>query len=313
MALRNVVALAGGVGGAKMALGLARVLPPDRLTIIVNVGDDFSLYGLAISPDLDTVVYTLAGVVNPETGWGVASDTVHMLEMMRRYRDDPWFRLGDRDLATHLLRTQWLAEGASLTEVTRRLCAGLGVPHSILPATDSPVRTVVDSVEFGPLEFQAYFVRHRWQPTVTHLEYRGAEAATLPAAVEEALDECDLVIICPSNPLLSIAPILAVPGMRERITGHTCVAVTPIVSGAAIKGPSAKIMRELGMDVSAPAVAACYGDLLSGFVLDVRDASDYRPADFACRVLVADTIMSREQDKIRLARDVLRWVEDVMV
>jgi LPPG:FO 2-phospho-L-lactate transferase len=311
MALKQIVALAGGVGGAKLALGLARVLPPEHLTVIVNTGDDFTLFGLAISPDLDTVMYSLAGVANPETGWGLAGDTTQMLAMLRQYGEAPWFGLGDRDLATHLLRTQWLAEGQSLTQVTKRLCVGLGVSQTILPMSDDPVRTQVDTVEYGLLAFQEYFVKHGWQPVVKQISYAGAEVARPSEASLIALQKADAVVICPSNPLLSIAPILAVPGLRDALAKRPVVAVTPIVSGAALKGPAAKLMGELGWTVSPPSVAEYYGDLLDGFVLDRRDAEMYTQADFACRLFVDESVMVSEQDKVRLARQIVGWAEEV--
>ena len=311
MALKRIVALAGGVGGAKLALGLARALPPEALTVVVNTGDDFSLYGLAISPDLDTVMYTLGGVANPESGWGLAGDSNQMLDMLRQYGEQPWFGLGDRDLATHLLRTQWLAEGQSLTQVTARLCRGLGIPQAILPMSDDPVRTLVDTVEHGQLAFQEYFVRHRWQPVVERISYAGAAAARPGEAVLSALQAADAVVICPSNPLLSIAPILAVPGMREAMGGKPVVAVTPIVAGGALKGPAAKLMGELGWVVSPASVAAYYGDLLDGFVLDQRDSSAFTQADFACRMFVTETVMVSEQDRVRLAQQVVAWAEEI--
>ncbi len=309
MALNRVVALAGGVGGAKLALGLSRVLAPEQLTVVVNTGDDFTLYGLAISPDLDTVMYTLAGVANPQTGWGIAGDTAYMLEMLTCYGQRSWFRLGDRDLATHLLRTQWLGQGHTLTEVTRRLCLALGVEHPILPMTDSPVRTVVETEELGTLGFQEYFVLHRWQPTARAIHYRGAAGARPSPQVEAALGAADLVVICPSNPLLSIAPILAVPGIRQVMSQRPCVAVSPIVAGEAIKGPTAKLMRELGWPVTPASVAGYYGDLLTGFVVDRQDEETISEADWGCKVLVADTVMNTEQEKVRLAHEVLDWAE----
>jgi LPPG:FO 2-phospho-L-lactate transferase len=309
MAIGNVVALAGGVGGAKLALGLSRILSPDRLTVVVNTGDDFCRYGLAISPDLDTVTYTLAGIVNPEFGWGLAGDTTCTLDTLAQLGEDTWFKLGDRDLATHLLRTGWLSEGHTLTEVTRRLCVKFGIAHSLLPMADTPIRTMVDTVEYGWLEFQEYFVRYHWQPTIRHLDYQGAEVASLTPQVMSALTNAALVVICPSNPLLSIAPILAVPGVRDAVAARPCVAVSPIIAGQAVKGPAAKIMHELGWSVSAPAVADYYGLLLDGFVLDEQDVPQYSESDFKCRLLVANTVMKNDQDKIRLAHEVLSWAE----
>ncbi len=310
MALEHVVALAGGVGGAKLALGLLRALRPEQLTVIVNTADDFVYYGLPISPDLDTVMYTLAGIANPETGWGVAADTTHMLDMLARYGEAPWFRLGDHDLATHLLRAAWLAQGQTLTQVTRRLAEALGVQSALLPMTDAPVHTIVYTREQGRLEFQEYFVRYRWQPVVERIEYAGAESALPTPAVLAALAAADIVVICPSNPLLSVAPILALSGVRAALRQKPCVAVSPIVAGQALKGPAAKLMAELGWDVSPLAVARYYGDLLDGFVLDVRDRDGFSDQDFPCRVLVTDTVMQNDGDKLRLAREILRWTEE---
>lgn len=310
MALERVVALAGGVGGAKLALGLSRALRPEQLTVVVNTADDFVLYGLPISPDLDTVMYTLSGIANPETGWGVAGDTTHMLDMLARYGETPWFRLGDRDLATHLLRAAGLAQGQRLTQVTRRLAAALGVQSALLPMTDAPVRTIVHTREQGHLEFQEYFVRYRWQPVVERIEYAGAESALPTSEVMTALAAADVVVICPSNPLLSVAPILALSGVRAALRQKPCVAVSPIVAGQALKGPAAKLMAELGWDVSPLAVAHYYGDLLAGFVLDVQDRDGFSDQDFPCRVLVTDTIMQDDGDKLRLAREILRWIEE---
>ncbi len=310
MALEHVVALAGGVGGAKLALGLLRILRPEQLTVIINTADDFVYYGLPISPDLDTVMYTLAGVANPETGWGVAGDTTHMLDMLARYGEAPWFRLGDRDLATHLLRAAWLAQGQTLTQVTRRLTEALGVQSALLPMTDAPVRTIVYTREQGRLEFQEYFVRYRWQPVVERIEYVGAESAPPTPEVMAALAAADVVVICPSNPLLSVAPILTLSGVRAALRQKPCVAVSPIVAGQALKGPAAKLMAELGWDVSPLAVVRYYGDLLDGFVLDVRDRDGFSDQDFPCRVLVTDTVMQNDGDKLRLAREILRWTEE---
>lgn len=303
----RVVALAGGVGGAKLVFGLAQVLPPDRLTVVGNVADDFALYGLHISPDLDTVMYTLAGVANPETGWGLAGDSVQMLEMLARYGEDTWFRLGDRDVATHLLRTHWLAAGLSLTEVTARLAGALGVRQRLLPVTDDPLATMVDTEERGALAFQDYFVRWRWQPTVRDVQFRGAEEARITGAVGEALAAAEVIVICPSNPVLSVAPILAAGGMREALRGRrgVCVAVSPFIGGQAVKGPAAKLMPELGLDISPAGVARYYQGLVDGLVVDSADAD--QAADMAVPALVTATLMKTDADKARLAREVLGW------
>jgi LPPG:FO 2-phospho-L-lactate transferase len=303
----KVVALAGGVGGAKLAYGLSKILLPEQLTIIGNVGDDFELYGLHISPDLDTAMYTLAEAANPATGWGLAGDTGHMLEMLSRYGEEPWFRLGDRDLATHLLRTHWLAQGMTLTAITERLAQNLGVRHRLLPVTDDSLATVVDTVEYGPLGFQEYFVRRRWQPTVKGLRFEGAERARLTIQAETVLREARIIIVCPSNPVLSIAPILAVPGVREIIQQQqgVCVAVSPFIGGQAVKGPAAKVMRELGLDISPQGLIRYYDGLLDGLVIDEVDrgwAKEEIP------VLVTRTLMQSPEDKARLAHDCLVWV-----
>ncbi|NWF68948.1 MAG: 2-phospho-L-lactate transferase [Chloroflexi bacterium] len=305
---KNVVALVGGVGGAKLAHGLAQILAPEQLTIIVNTADDFDLYGLRICPDSDTIMYTLAGLVDKSNGWGIGGDTTHMLGALRRYGQDTWFRLGDQDMATHVLRTSWLRAGCTQTQVTARLAAALGVRPQILPMSDEPVATLIDTVEYGELAFQHYFVRYRWQPTVKGLRYVGAEQARLTPQVTAALAKADVILIAPSNPWLSVAPILAVPGMRAALVARPIprVAVTPIIAGQAVKGPAAKLMVELGYLPSAAAVAAYYGDLINGFVYDKRDSGLSFPA---LRAVALDTWMQSEGDRVILAREILTWIE----
>ncbi len=307
MALK-VVTLVGGVGGAKLAYGLAQILPPEDVTFIVNTGDDFWHYGLRICPDLDTVLYTLAGVVDPVNGWGVAGDTTQTLDTLRRYGDDAWFRLGDRDLALHLLRTGWLREGIRLTQVTACLAARFGVRQRLLPMTDAPVATRVDTLEYGELDFQTYFVRYRWQPTVRGLRLEGIEAATMTPEVEAALLQADVILIGPSNPWLSIDPILAVPGLRRLIESRPVprVAITPIVGGQAVKGPAAKLMIELGYGASMEAVSRYYGALVNGFVCDVVDGVDGVVQPHAAAF---ETIMKSDNHKIDLAKTVLEWIQ----
>lgn len=300
----RVVALAGGVGGAKLAHGLALCLPPEALTVVVNTGDDFEHLGLHIAPDLDTVMYTLAGLANPVTGWGLAGETWHMLDALHRLGGDTWFRLGDRDLATHLERTRRLRLGQSLTTVTRALCAALGVGPAVLPMSDDPFRTMVQTDE-GELEFQEYFVHRQCQPRVSGFRFAGADQARPTPAVLAALDAADVIIICPSNPFVSIAPILALPDVRDRLAGRA-VAVSPIVGGQALKGPAGKMLAELGLDVSALSVARSYIGLLRGFVLDVVDAGlEAALASAASRVLVTDTVMRSDGDRRRLAQATL--------
>jgi LPPG:FO 2-phospho-L-lactate transferase len=307
---RKVVALAGGVGGAKLAWGLAQVLPPGRLTVVVNTGDDFEHLGLHISPDLDTVMYTLAGLASPETGWGLRGESWGMMDMLAHYAAPTWFRLGDRDLATHLLRSQWLREGFPLTWITRELCKLLGVRQALLPMTDAPVRTIVHTDE-GALPFQHYFVARRWQPAVKSVQFEGVEAAQPSHDVVSSLREGDLIVFCPSNPFVSLDPILALPALRRMVAASRApkVAVSPIVGGEAIKGPAAKMMRELGMDASPVGVAGHYQDLLTGFVLDRQDEAHKTAIafDLGIRALTTSTIMSTDDDRVRLAREVLEF------
>jgi LPPG:FO 2-phospho-L-lactate transferase len=308
----HVVLLAGGVGGARLAVGLVGILPPSSLTIIVNTGDDFEHWGLHISPDLDTVMYNLAGIANSETGWGLAGDTFQSLEMMARYAGPDWFRLGDRDLATSLVRTMRLGQGQSLTEVTLALSTRLGVMHPILPMSDQPVRTILDT-DRGELAMQEYFVRERWQPAVRSVRYAGAEAAHPTEQVSAALDAATAIILGPSNPYLSIDPILAVPGIRERIVRSRapCVALSPIIGGRAVKGPAAKMMAELGQEVSSFGVAKHYAGILKGIMLDTIDR-DVCPSIEALdiRAVTRHTLMETPGDKIRLAGELLEWTQE---
>jgi LPPG:FO 2-phospho-L-lactate transferase len=305
----KVVVLVGGVGGAKLAYGLAQVLPAEDLTVIVNTGDDTWLYGLRICPDLDTIMYTLSGLVNKDNGWGVTGDTFNTINAMRRYGEDAWFGLGDQDIATHLLRTRWLQEGQLLTEITRRLTKKLGIHQQILPMTNAPVATIVDTKEYGEIDFQTYFVRYHWQPTVKSLHLAGIEQSSVSPEVESAISNADVLLVGPSNPWLSIDPILNVPGMRDLITKRDIprVAISPIVGGEAIKGPAAKLMVELGhLAVSPEAVAHYYGNVLNGFVYDVVDGDLNIPQQ---NVTKFETIMKTDEIKAALARNVLEWIQ----
>lgn len=306
---RHVVALAGGVGGAKLVEGLAKCLPAGALTVIGNTGDDFRHYGLHVSPDLDTVMYTLAGIAHPINGWGIADDTRHMVSMLARYGEPVWFNLGDHDLATNILRTHWLAQGLPLSTVTAHLCQRLGIPSRLLPMTDDPLATVVYTLEYGRLAFQEYFVRHRWQPTVERLVYEGAETARPAAGVLEALETAEAIIICPSNPLLSIEPILQVRAIREAIRARRvpCLAVSPIIEGAALKGPTVKVMRELGLRADVAGVSHYYGDLIDGLVVDEAD----REVSIQQRRFVTNIRMITSTDRGRLAEEVLRMIGDL--
>lgn len=302
----RVVALAGGVGGAKLAAGLQQVLSPGALSVIVNTGDDFEHWGLTVCPDLDTVMYNLAGIQNPDTGWGRAGDTFVTLDAMERLGGEDWFRIGDRDLAVHLRRSQWLQEGSSLTDVTERLRRTLGIPSVILPMSDQPVRTLVHTDE-GDLPFQHYFVRRRCAPCVVDLTYVGAPEAQISESVYAALMRADVIVFCPSNPYLSIDPILSVGGMRRLLRRLQVpkIAVSPIVGGRALKGPAAKMMTEMGKEVSALTVSVHFLDLLTGFVIDSTDADlvEHLPVP----ALAVDTVMTDLASKERLALHVLEY------
>lgn len=269
----KVVALAGGVGGARMANGLAQILDPEHLSIIVNTGDDFEYWGLSISPDLDTVIYTLAGISNPETGWGLQDEGHRCLNQMRLLGHPDWFGLGDRDLAIHISRTLRLREGISLTEVTKIISSSLGVKHPILPMCDEPYRTIAVT-KSGEIDFQTYFVKEKWQPELLGLRWEGAANAKMTSQVNQVFTEADLIIICPSNPFVSIDPILNLQGVLDLVRSKPVVGISPIICGKAVKGPAAKMFKELmGKEASASNVAAYYKKnyLLHGFVIDTQD------------------------------------------
>ena len=296
------MALCGGVGGAKLALGLACVLPADALTIVVNTGDDFRHLGLHVSPDIDTVLYTLAGLSNQELGWGLEGETWRFMEGLERLGGPTWFRLGDRDLATHALRTTMLSEGRSLSDVTRHLAARLGVGPEIVPMSDDPVPTVVETDE-GELAFQTYFVGRRAEPRVAGIRFVGADSARPAPAAAAAMARSDLagIVICPSNPWLSIDPLLAIPGWKQLLSRRSAplVAVTPIIGGKAIKGPTAKIMAELGLPLDVGAVVDHYRGLIDGYVLDTVDAD--RAGTLGLPTLVTNTLMRSLEDRTALA------------
>lgn len=304
-----IVALAGGVGGARLARGLIDVLAPDELVIVVNTGDDFEHLGLHISPDLDTMMYTLAGINDPVQGWGIAGETWSFMQALEQLGGETWFRLGDRDLATHIERTRQLRAGESLSSVTQRLCTRLGVHHRVVPMSDDSVRTIVHT-SAGPLAFQDYFVRNRAEPAITHVQFAGAQSATMSQAMHAALDSMDLdaMIVCPSNPYLSIAPILAVPGVRTALEHRRVpvVAVSPIVGGRALKGPAAKIMRELGHEPSSLTVAQFYCGLIDALLLDHADESLCASIEaLGIRTMVTDTVMKDPRLGVTLARSVV--------
>ncbi len=299
-----IVALSGGIGGAKLALGLAQVHDPAELLIVANTGDDFTHLGLAISPDIDTLLYTLAGLDNPELGWGRRDETWAAMETLQALGGETWFRLGDRDLALHLARTELLRAGRTLSAVTDTLRLRLGVGPRILPPSDDPVRTRLDTDQ-GTLDFQEYFVHRRCVPAVRAIAFAGATTARPLAEVIHAIATAEAVVICPSNPFISIDPILAVPGLRTALatTRAPVVAVSPLIGGRAVKGPTAKMMAELGLPVTARAVAEHYAGLLDLFVADPDDAAALAGID--ARVVAAPTLMRSLADKQALARTVL--------
>lgn len=301
--------LCGGIGGAKLALGLDRELPPGALDVLVNTGDDFRHLGLAISPDLDTVMYTLADLVNPDTGWGRRDESWHFMAALAELGGDTWFRLGDRDLATHIERTRRLAAGEPLSAITADFRTRLGICSRIMPMSDRPVATTLRTAE-GSLDFQDYFVRRRAMPVVQAIDYRGAADAPLPPAVPAALRDPRLraIFIAPSNPWLSIAPMLALPGLRSavRAAGVPVIAVSPLVGGTAVKGPTAKLMSELGMRVDSAGIARFYQGFIDALVLDHADAKDRKAVeDLGIAAICTATLMRTIGDKTALARFLL--------
>lgn len=307
---RNVVLLAGGVGGARMAEGFARALPQGALTVIANVGDDEEFYGLRVCPDIDTLLYTLSDRIDRSQGWGLAGDTVKALDVLRDLGAPSWMKLGDADFGLHIWRTWRLAEGESLSAITAETSRQFGACANILPATDDRLRTKLRTEE-GWMDFQPWFVERRCEPKVTALTYEGAETAKPGAEALAALDAADLVVIAPSNPLLSIEPILAVPGMREAVAGSAapCVGVSPLIGGKAVKGPLARLMADLGMETTSGTVAHRYDGLLDAFVVDTSDETDADAlrAD-GLKVLATDILMGGPEGAERLARTVLDFM-----
>ena len=307
-----VLAISGGVGGAKLVLGLYRVLAPAELTIIANTADDFEHLGLSISPDLDTLMYTLAGISNPETGWGRAGETWTFMQALEQLGGESWFRLGDADLATHIERTEGLKAGRRLSEITDTLCRRLCVDARLLPMTDDPVRTMVRTSE-GLIPFQQYFVKLGCEPVVRGFEFEGIEAAQPNPELFELVRDRRLraLIICPSNPFISIDPVLALPGVRAALKSCAApvVAVSPIIGGRAVKGPIAKMMNEMGISPSSAEVAAYYGSLLGGFVADVQDEDAVR--ELPLPVHTTRTLMRNLTDRERLAREVLSFADQL--
>jgi len=307
----HVIALCGGVGGAKLAFGLTRILPPEDLTLVVNTGDDFVHMGLHVSPDIDTVAYTLSDLADRERGWGLAGETWTFMEQVKRLGGETWFNLGDRDLAMHVERTRRLGERETLSEITSALTAALGIHHAVVPMSDDPVRTIVQTAD-GELAFQRYFVGEQCRPVATGVRFDGASSARPSPALRTALARRDVaaVIVCPSNPYLSIDPILAVPGVRAglKALGAPIVAVSPIIGGRALKGPAAKLMLELGVKPSVTAIVCHYRGLLSGVVVDSEDADEAEALrTLGLPTLATGAVMHTDDDRIRLARETLAF------
>ncbi|MGD0526340.1 MAG: 2-phospho-L-lactate transferase [Polyangiaceae bacterium] len=300
------MALSGGVGGARLLDGLSRALPAGSLTAIVNTGDDFVHLGLNVSPDLDTVMYTLAGLADEDRGWGLTGETFAGLGMVKRYGGPAWFGLGDRDLATHLLRTEWLRAGEPLSAITARLCGALGIPHPVLPMSDAPLATMIETVADGTLPFQQWFVKRRAEPAVKAVRFEGGR--TPAPGVVPAIDACNVVIVGPSNPYVSVDPILCLDGVREALEKKPVVALSPIVGGAAIKGPLGTMIPQLtGEAASAGAVARHYRGLLRAMVVERGDEATVP----SIPVLAESTVMRTREDRLRLARAVLTFAAEV--
>ena len=302
----KIVALAGGVGGAKLADGLAQLLPPNDLTVVVNTGDDFEHLGLSISPDMDTVCYTLAGLANPNTGWGRQAETFRAFENIKKLGGPDWFRIGDKDLATHLERTRRLREGQSLSQITQHFCQVWGVRHLVLPMSNQPIRTMVNTLDDGELPFQEYFVHRSCEPKVKGFRFAGIELAEPAPGVLKSIEEADAVVLCPSNPWVSIDPILALVGLKAALATKTVIAVSPIIGERTVKGPAAKMFFELGIQPSALAVARHYADLLSGFILDIVAKSIAK--EFTIPITITQTLMKTRDDRCHLAQDVLNLI-----
>jgi LPPG:FO 2-phospho-L-lactate transferase len=303
----NITALAGGVGASKLLLGLHDVIDPRDLTVIVNTGDDIALHGLKISPDLDIVTYTLAGIVDAAKGWGYRGETFNALKRLAAFGRINWFNLGDRDLATHIHRTAMLAEGKTLSDAAESIRLALGVKARILPMSDDPVPTMIDTEE-GELHFQEYLVKRRAEPVVRGIRFNGAEKARPAKGVLDAIHDADRILVCPSNPLISIGPILAVPGIRDALRARKAkvIAVCPIVAGKSLKGPSDKMLAELGHEASAHGVAKLYADFTGTFVIDPADRAQAESIrNLGMKVAVVPTVMKTRAQKRKLARSLL--------
>ena len=309
--LRSITCLAGGVGAARFLEGLANIFPPERITVIVNTGDDLQYLGCHVSPDLDIVTYTLAGIADRERGWGIEGDTHNCLDQLERYSAETWFRIGDRDFATHLLRTAFLQQGFNLSEVAEKIRTSLRVRLQVLPMTDNIVATKIRTPS-GVMEFQEYFVKRKFQDRVEDVTYEGASLATPAPGVIPAIEKTDVIVLCPSNPILSIGPILAIPGIRDSIskTSAKIVGVSPIVGGRSIKGPLDRIMENLGLEVSPFGVAQLYKGLMKGYVIDQIDRSTVpKITSLGMRVFATNTLMDSMEAKTKLARETINFAE----
>ena len=310
---KKIVVLCGGVGAAKLLRGLVTVVPPESITAIVNTGDDLSLHGLHISPDLDTIIYTLGNEINPETGWGLKDEGWRAMDMVTMYGGIDWFRLGDRDIGTHLFRTQKLFEGATLSEVTREIAVKWRVGVNIIPMSDDPVRTIVTTVDGEELNFQDYFVRLSHNVEIANIKFRGHEISQpAPEVISEIL-KADIILIAPSNPLVSIAPILSVPGIRDalRKRREDVIAISGIINGKALKGPADRLLKELGFETSATAVAEIYKDIVRTFVIDDLDKSESkRIQELKLSCIITDTVMANSAKAAGLCRTIFSEITD---
>jgi LPPG:FO 2-phospho-L-lactate transferase len=307
----KITALAGGVGGARLLSGLATVLPEENLSVIVNTGDDFEWNGLYVCPDIDTITYTLAAVADRERGWGIRNDSFNCLDRLCALGEDDWFKIGDGDLATHILRTKLLRGGWSLSKVTADLCRRNGIRTRLIPMADTPMPTLIHT-ESGVLEFQDYFVRRRCAPVVKEIEFRNAGVTAPAPCLLESIGEADVVILCPSNPFISIGPILAIPGVRTALWScrATVIAVTPIIGGKAVKGPTAAMLHQMGLPVSAAAVASLYRDFIDVFVLDEGDVADAdKILELRIRPVTAPALMPDMASRTKLAAKILELLK----
>ena len=302
----RILAVTGGVGGAKLASGLASVLDPSDLAFAVNTGDDFEHLGLKISPDIDSLTYALAGINNTETGWGRKGESWNFLTALKELGGDTWFQLGDKDLALHLHRTNMLNKGNTLTEATEAIATKLGIRHPIIPMSDQPVSTLVDTCD-GELSFQSYFVKEKCEPEVIGFRFQGIEHASLQEKLDQWIQECRGIIICPSNPYVSVDPFLKLNGVKERLAEIPTIAVSPIIGGKALKGPAAKMMKELGISSSAENVAEHYSAFIDGFVIDEADKESAKSIKIP--TISTNTVMLTLSDSISLAENCLGFLE----